>query len=222
MERLGYVLRAFFMQKMHGILHIFPLFRAYSPLKRGDGGMKKAGAVLAIGLFSFFAFLVLGYEHTLKGYEEQAAEAPLVYEPAESALKGNTTVDADTEMIYQYFYTNDRVTKEQKEQAPLFLQGLDREALASVYNGWQMVLFSPEKVILRCQIEGKSSESYILGEDDGYLAVFYEDGQKALHLQERTDIPLTALPEGEALQIREGLRVTGEENLAKLLADFMS
>ena len=28
--------------------------------------------------------------------------------------------------------------------------------------------------------------------------------------------------EGEALQIREGLRVTGEENLARLLADFMS
>ncbi len=41
-------------------------------------------------------------------------------------------------------------------------------------------------------------------------------------MQERTEIPLTALPEGEALQIREGLRVTGEENLARLLADFMS
>lgn len=177
---------------------------------------------MALGLCSFLAFLVLGYQHTLKEYEQQRAEAPQAYEPAESVLKESLTVNADTEMIYQYFYTNDRVTKEQKEFAPLFLQGLDREALESVYNGWQMVLFSPEKVILRCRIEGKSSESYILGEDGGYLAVFYEDGQKAIHLQERTEIPLTALPEGEALQIREGLRVTGEENLAKLLADYLS
>lgn len=184
--------------------------------------MKKAGAVLALGLCSFLAFLVLGYQHTVQSHEEQKAEMDRALEPVESVLNRSITVEADTEMIYQYFYTNDRVTKEQKETAPVFLQGLDREGLQSVYNGWQMVLFSPEKVILRCRIEGKSSESYILGEDDGYLAVFYEDGQKAIHLQERTEIPLTALPEGEALQIREGLRVTGEENLAKLLADFLS
>lgn len=184
--------------------------------------MKRAGAVLVLGLCSFLAFLVLGYQHTVKTQEEQRAEARRLPEPAERALNGRITVGADTEMIYQYFYTNDRVTKEQAESAPVFLQGLDREELQSVYNGWQMVLFSPEKVILRCRIEGKSSESYILGEDGGYLAVFYEDGQKAIHLQERTGIPLAALPEGEALQIREGLRVTGEENLAKLLADFQS
>lgn len=177
---------------------------------------------MALGLCSFLIFLAMGYQHTMQAQEQRKAEAALPSEPVESVLNRNITVGADTEMIYQYFYTNDRVTKEQKETAPVFLQGLDRESLQSIYNGWQMVLFSPEKVILRCRIEGKSSESYILGEDGGYLAVFYEDGQKAIHLQERTDIPLTALPEGEALQIREGLRVTGEENLAKLLADFLS
>ena len=184
--------------------------------------MRKAGAVLVLGLCSFLVFLVIGYQHTVKTQEEQQAAVPRLYEPAERTINEHITISADTKMIYQYFYTNDRVTKEQTEAAPVFLQGLDREELQSVYNGWQMMLFSPEKVILRCNIEGKSSESYIIGEDGGYLAIFYEDGQKAIHLQERTEIPLTALPEGEALQIREGLRVTGEENLARLLADFMS
>ena len=131
-------------------------------------------------------------------------------------------INAQTKMIYQYFYTSDRVTKEQIEPAPDFLQGLKLEQLKSVYNGWQVVLFSPERVILRCSIDGLSSESFILGEDEGYLAIFYEDGNKAVRLKERTDVPLSALPDGEAQQIREGLRVTGEENLAKLLADYMS
>ena len=36
------------------------------------------------------------------------------------------------------------------------------------------------------------------------------------------EVPLTSLPAGEAEQIREGLRVTGEENLAKVLADLTS
>lgn len=189
--------------------------------------MKRRGRALVLaltlGLCSFLVFLALGYRHTARPQQEgQPAETAAVGEGTREVLKGNITVAADTEMVYQYFYTNDRVTKEQTEAAPLFLQGLDREQLQSVYNGWQMVLFSPEKVILRCRIEGRSSESYILGEDGGYLAVFYEDGEKAIRLQERTDIPLSALPEGEALQIREGMRVTGEENLAKLLADFTS
>ena len=41
-------------------------------------------------------------------------------------------------------------------------------------------------------------------------------------LKEKTDLPLSALPEGEAKQIREGLQVTGEENLAKILSDLNS
>ena len=85
-----------------------------------------------------------------------------------------------------------------------------------------MVFFSSEQVILRCSIEGMSDEVYVLGEDDGFLAVFYEDGKKQLRLKERTELPLSALPDGEARQLQEGMRVIGEENLAKVLADFMS
>lgn len=131
-------------------------------------------------------------------------------------------INAGTKMIYQYFYTGDHVTKEQIEMAPIFLQGLDLEQLKSVYNGWQIMLFSPERVVLRCSIDGLSSESFLLGEEEGYLAVFYEDQDKTIRLRERTGLPLSALPEGEARQIREGIRVTGEENLAKLLSDYMS
>lgn len=137
-------------------------------------------------------------------------------------VQTNQVIDENTTIVYQFFYSRDRVTKEQIEPAPIFLQGVDLEQLKSIYNGWQIVLFSPEKVILRCKVDGLSSETYVLGEDEGCLAVFYEDAGKALHLKEKTELPLSALPDGEARQIREGLRVTGEENLAKVLSDLMS
>ena len=131
-------------------------------------------------------------------------------------------IDSRTKLIYQYYYTKDGATKEKIETAPAYLQGLTRTQLESVYEGWQVVYFSPIKVILRCSIEGASNEVFLLGEDNGYLAVFYEDADRKLHLRERTDLPLSALPEGEARQIREGMEVTGEENLAKLLSDYTS
>ena len=180
--------------------------------------MRKAIALAALS--SFLLCLLAGYYISLWMGERDKQMAA----GAESldVLQTPKSIIAPTKMIYQYFYTSDRVTKEQIEPAPDFLQGLNLEQLKSVYNGWQVVLFSPERVILRCSIEGLSSESFILGEDEGYLAIFYEDGNKAVRLKERTDVPLSALPDGEAQQIREGLRVTGEENLAKLLADYMS
>ena len=47
--------------------------------------MRKAGAVLVLGLCSFLVFLVIGYQHTVKTQEEQQAAAPRLYEPAERA-----------------------------------------------------------------------------------------------------------------------------------------
>lgn len=177
-------------------------------------------AIAAAALSSFLLFLLAGYSISLwKGEKDKPIAAE---QKSQNVLQAQKEINAQTKMIYQYFYTNDRVTKEQIEKAPDFLQGLNLEQLQSVYNGWQVVLFSPEKVILRCSIEGLSSETFLLGEDSGYLAVFYEDGNQEIHLKERTDLPLSALPDGEARQLREGLRVTGEENLAKLLSDYMS
>ena len=54
-----------------------------------------------------------------------------------------------------------------------------------------------------------SDEVYVLGEDEGFLAVFYEDGKKQLRLKERTELPLSALPDGEARQLQEGCASSG-------------
>lgn len=175
--------------------------------------------ILIAAFLSFLLFMAAGYWVAVR-----IGERDLEQETAQTTtvLQKNKTIHADTELVYQYFYTGDKEMQEQKEPAPDFLQGLNREQLQSIYHGWQIILFSPEQVILRCYIEGMSTESYIIGEKEGCLAVFYEDSEKTIHLKEKTELPLSTLPDGTARQIREGLRVTGEENLAKLLADFMS
>ncbi|MDO4531147.1 MAG: hypothetical protein Q4C06_04125 [Bacillota bacterium] len=168
-------------------------------------------------LCSFLIFLFLGYSYAFwvgEREKQEKAEVPVI--------RQKNIILPDTRIVYQYFYTSDRVTKEESEEAPEFLQGLDMEQLKSVYNGWQIILFSPETVILRCSIEGLSSETYILGEEEGFVAVFYEDAQKMIRMKERTEIPLSVLGEEDARMLREGIRITGEETLAKALADLSS
>ena len=179
--------------------------------------MKKA--IMIAALFSFLLCLLGGYYLTLwMGERDKRMEAAQVSQTDQTLPR----INEKTKMIYQYFYSKDKVTKEYTEMAPVFLQGLHLEELQSIYLDWQVVLFSPEKVILRCKIDGLSSETYILGEMDGFLAVFYEDAQKGIHLKEKTLLPLSALPEEEAEEIENGIRIEGEENLAKVLADYTS
>ena len=152
--------------------------------------MRKTAVIAA--LLSFLVCLLAGYYAALWRGEQHPVETQ-----AHAVLEEKKRIHAN-EIVYQYFYTQDRVMKKHIEPAPEFLQGLDLEQLKSIYTGWQVVFFSSEQVILRCSIEGMSDEVYVLGEDDGFLAVFYEDGKKQLRLKERTELPLSALPDGEA------------------------
>ena len=163
--------------------------------------MRKTAVIAA--LLSFLVCLLAGYYAALWRGEQHPAETE-----AHAVLEEKKRIHAGTKIVYQYFYTQDRVMKKHIEPAPEFLQGLDLEQLKSIYTGWQVVFFSSEQVILRCSIEGMSDEVYVLGEDEGFLAVFYEDGKKQLRLKARTALPLSALPDGEARQLAGDVAVS--------------
>ncbi|WP_352399087.1 hypothetical protein [Anaerotignum sp.] len=179
--------------------------------------MKKK--VVFMALAGFFLSLGLGYFFSVDNQEKQTLPT---HEESVQVGKREVTVKKEGKILYQYYYTKDAITKEVEEPVPDFLEGLNREQMQSIYNGWQIVYFSPEKVILRCSVEGKSSEVFLLKEHEGFLAVFVEDIDKKMRLKELTDVPVSVLPETERNQLAEGISVLGEENLVRLLSDFTS
>jgi len=176
--------------------------------------MKKK--VVLFALVGFFLSLGLGYYMTTKYREMQE---PQGQEQTVLVGKKEVTVKKEGKIIYQYYYT---ITKEIEEPVPDFLEGLNRDQMQSIYNGWQIVYFSPHKVILRCSVEGKSSEVFLLKEYEGNLAVFTEGLDKKMRLKEVTQVPISVVPEPERQQLMEGIYVLGEENLVRLLSDFSS
>jgi len=94
--------------------------------------------------------------------------------------------------------------------------------MRSICSDWDIIRFSSEKVIMRKVIEGSSKEAYIIGEKDGYLAVYFEDAEKGFRLKEKTEIPLYVLPAEEERKIKIGIHVNGDEELARILSDYNS
>ncbi len=179
--------------------------------------MKKTVWITA--LCSFLLFLAIGYYITLR-MGEQEIERQTAY--AENAVSTKQVINENTKIICRYFYTLDRVTKECMETAPVYLHGLNMEQLADIYKDWEIIRFSSEKVVMRTVIEGRSTEVYLIGESHGNVAVYLDDPEKGPVLKEKTEIPLSALPEGEIQKIKTGIHVIGEEALVKLLSDYNS
>ncbi len=183
--------------------------------------MKKK--TIALAVICFFLSLGMGYLYGRSGQEEFANDkTDLIVEETLDVAKKENTIAQDGTLIYQYYYTKDHTLKEQQEETPNFLVGLTREQLESIYPNWQLILFSPNKVILRCKIEKVSDEVYFLAVYDGYVTLFYENEDMKLEMKEKTEIPISVLPEREQKQLQTGIYVYGEEDLIKLLSDFIS
>ena len=75
---------------------------------------------------------------------------------------------------------------------------------------------------MRMSVNSSSTQHYIIGEYNGLIAVYYEKAIDGISLKEITDIPVKSLPENEQESIREGIHVSGEENLIKALSDYGS
>ena len=171
--------------------------------------MKKTVWITA--LCSFLLFLAISYYITLC-IGEQDLQKKTAY--ADNAV--------NTKLICRYFYTMDRVTKECTETAPAYLYGLNREQISDIYKNWEIIRFSSERVIMRTVIVGMSTEVYLIGESEGKIAVYLDDPEKGPILKEKTDIPISVLPEEEIEKIIAGIQVIGEESLVKILSDYSS
>ena len=64
--------------------------------------------------------------------------------------------------------------KHWKDVPPYFLLDMTLEDMKKVYTDWKIVSFSSKEVVMRKILEAKSNEQYIIGEKNGYVAVYYK------------------------------------------------
>lgn len=206
--------------------------------------MLTAGLCLLIGAVSFITALKNFTEVPAKKINEEENTSDITldeYGNSESSSdnKSNVTeelnkpeeavqtvteqkITPSTKIIYQYYYPDDNITEQQEDVPPYFLLDLTLNDLKKYYIDWQIVSFSDREVIMRKIVEGKSQQRYIVGEQDGYVAVFYEEEINGINLHEVTDTPISSLSKEEQVRLNDGIFVLGDSELAKVLEDYGS
>lgn len=152
----------------------------------------------------------LDYIYSLKKRAEQ------------NSLPEEDKISGSTKMVYEYYYEDDGRTEVLEEVPPYFLVDMTKDKLEDAFDEWSVKTFSSKEVVLRKNIKGKSSQHYIVGEYDGFVAVFYEEEIDGTNLKEITDTPVSTLPLEEQAMLKDGIYVEGNENLMKVIQDYES
>ncbi len=103
--------------------------------------------------------------------------------------------------------------------APVYMYGWSKERTEEAYPSWHMDEFSPSKVVFNKSEKGRSSQHYVLGEKDGYVAVYYKDTGL---LKEVTSTPVNSLNNDEIKSVINGNEIDGDGRLYLYLQDLES
>ncbi|MDR1541843.1 MAG: BofC C-terminal domain-containing protein [Clostridiales bacterium] len=128
----------------------------------------------------------------------------------------------ETKIIYEYYYQGDEKIESSTENPPYFLLNMTQEKLQEQFFDWKVIEFSESRVVLRKTMPGSSAKRYILGVKDQYVAVYSESASGIVTLKEITGMPVESLSPEEQKKLNEGIKVIGDDKLAKVLEDYGS
>lgn len=129
---------------------------------------------------------------------------------------------SDTRLIFKSSYSGCGHTVAEQQKLREELVGLDENEIHKHYPDWEVEKFHSEEVVLHRQIEGVCPGHYILGIENGYVAVYQTiDGGKR-ELIRVTDIPASILRLRDQERLREGMLLDSMEEVNQYLEDLGS
>ena len=129
-------------------------------------------------------------------------------------------VSPNTKIIFETFY-NKCNHKEVKEViAPIEIVNLNQEELEAKYKDYTIKRFSVENVILYKEIDSYCENHFVLKESEGVIAIYKINNLGEEELMDLTDVSVQYLSETDKLNLQDGIKIYGIENLDKALEDF--
>ena len=103
---------------------------------------------------------------------------------------------------------------------PKELVNKTKEDLEEKYAGWTIDKFSDTQIVISKKEEGECGEHYIVKDKEGKVVIYklLEDGTENEY--EVTDISTEYLTETDKINIKNGIKVNGKQNLNQLIENF--
>lgn len=126
----------------------------------------------------------------------------------------------NTKFIFKTYYKKcEHITSKTVNISEEFINK-DEEEIRLSYKDWKIEKFNIDEVIFYKQEEGICDEHYIIKDNNGYIAIYFLDNNENEKLKEVTGIVTNYLPDIDKQNLKEGIKVIGEEQLNSCLEDY--
>ncbi len=132
----------------------------------------------------------------------------------------NITLSPNCSFIFQAKYEECGHISSQYTNIPQTLVNKKQEEVKQLYPDWEIHEFQNNKVVLYKTKEGNCGEHYILRDVEGKVVVYVINSEDKEEEYQKTEISTDYLTETDRVQMKEGLKVYGKENLSQMIEDF--
>lgn len=95
-----------------------------------------------------------------------------------------------------------------------------QEEIENEYKDLNIQSFDTKQLIIEKEETGYCGEHYVLREEEGMVTVYLVDENDKEKLYERTSISTQYLTQTDLLNLKNGIRIYGRENLNSMLEDY--
>ena len=125
-------------------------------------------------------------------------------------------------LIYFGHHTKEGVDSMYPFERSIFIGLLNKtkEDLEEKYAGWTIDKFSDTQIVISKKEEGECGEHYIVKDKEGKVVIYklLEDGTEKEY--EVTDISTEYITDTDKINMKNGIKVNGKQELNQLIEDF--
>ena len=123
-------------------------------------------------------------------------------------------------LILKKYYDECNHTINEYVDVPQDLVNGTEEDLKKEYPYWQIEKYSSNEIILYKEFNSNCGQHFVLKEDDGKITVYKINENNEEEIYEKTEISVEYLTETDKIEIQNGIRVNGIEELNQLIENF--
>lgn len=105
-------------------------------------------------------------------------------------------------------------------EIPQNLVNKTQEDLEKEYPNWEVQKYSSTKIELYNEFDSDCGQHFLLKNDDGKITIYRINEEMQEEVYQKTEISIDYLTETDKIQIENGIRVNGIEELNQLIEDF--
>lgn len=123
-------------------------------------------------------------------------------------------------LVLRRYYKECNHTINEYIDIPQNLVNKTYEDLEKEYSNWEIKEFSSSQVALYREFENTCSQHFVVRNNEGKIAIYRVNENNEEEIFQKTDISVEYLTETDKIEIENGIRVNGMEQLNQLIEDF--